>query len=168
MDNSPGHVQPDGAYHYHGLPDLFLQKRGGDGTRMTLIGYAADGFPIYGPSAPSEPRQLTSPLRVMKSSYRVKSGVRPSGPSGSYTGEYTADFEYVPGLGDLDECNGREGVTPEYPQGTYYYVLTKEFPHISRFWRGTPDQSFFKKRRPGGPRGPGGPGGPERRPPPPF
>ena len=78
--------------------------------------------------------------------------------------EFTADFEYVAGQEDLDECNGREGVTPEYPQGIYYYVLTKEFPHISRFWRGTPDQSFFKKRRPGGP---GGPGGPGQRPPPP-
>ena len=28
------------------------------------------------------------------------------------------------GLGDLDECNGRFGSTPEYPQGTYYYVST--------------------------------------------
>jgi autotransporter-associated beta strand protein len=29
----------------------------------------------------------------------------------------------VAGLGDLDECNGRVGVTPEFPNGTYAYFL---------------------------------------------
>ena len=34
------------------------------------------------------------------------------------------DFEYVSGLGDLDEHNGRTCVTPEYPSGTYAYFVT--------------------------------------------
>ena len=34
------------------------------------------------------------------------------------------DWNYVDGLGDLDECNGRFGPTPEYPEGIYHYVST--------------------------------------------
>jgi hypothetical protein len=96
----------------------------------------------------------------MKSSYRLKSGNRPggeSGPGGVYDGKYTPDYEYSQGSGDLDECNGRFGVTAEFPHGTYYYVTTAEFPFISRKFRGTPDFSF-RERPPGGPGGPGGPG----------
>jgi len=46
------------------------------------------------------------------------------------------------------------GVTPEFPQGSYHYFITDEFPQLASFWRGTPDASFMKR----GP-GPGGPGG---------
>jgi hypothetical protein len=81
----------------------------------------------------------------MHSSYRLKNGTRPNGPGGAYDGKFTADYEYVKGSGDLDECNGRFGVTPEFPQGTYHYYITDEFPWISRFWRGTPDTSFMKR-----------------------
>ena len=44
--------------------------------------------------------------------------------------------------GDLDQCNGRQGVTPEYPNGTYYYVLTNEFPFIGRCLVGEPSPDF--------------------------
>jgi hypothetical protein len=64
----------------------------------------------------------------------------------------------VKGLGDLDETNGRTGVTPEYPNGTYYYVLTDNWPFIPRMFRGTADASFARPGGQGGP-GPGGPGG---------
>ena len=96
-----------------------------------------------------------SPLKQMRSSWQLKKGERNGGPGGKYDGKYTVDYEYVAGTGDLDECNGRFGVTPEFPQGTYYYCITEEFPQLARSWRGTPDQSFFKR----GPGGPGGPGG---------
>jgi hypothetical protein len=56
------------------------------------------------------------------------------------------DYEYVAGLGELDACNGRDGVTPEYPRGTYYYVVTAAYPFIPRCWVGTPDQSFSRGR----------------------
>lgn len=52
------------------------------------------------------------------------------------------------GAGDLDEANGRFGVTPEFPQGTYHYVLTENFPFIPRQFKGTPDSSFFRRGPP--------------------
>ena len=79
----------------------------------------------------------------MKSSWRLKAGNRPDdGPGGRYDGTFSADYEYVEDLGDLDECNGRFGVTPEYPDGTYYYVITEDFPVIPRCFKGRPDKSF--------------------------
>ncbi|MFY7951073.1 MAG: YHYH protein, partial [Armatimonadaceae bacterium] len=118
------------------------------------IGWAADGYPIYGNLGPSDPKDLTSALRTLRSSYRLKTGNRPAGdsPQGVYDGSFSQDFEYVAGSGDLDANNGRSGPTPEFPNGTYYYVLTETFPFVPRTLRGTPDASFRK----GGP-GAGGP-----------
>lgn len=157
LDDSNAHVQPTGAYHYHGLPTGLIASLGGDGKVMRLVGYAADGFPIYTSYAHSDPMNASSPLKIMRSSYQVKAGNRPSGPQGKHDGTFTADYEYVAGSGDLDECNGRTGITPEYPEGTFYYCITAEFPQLSRLWKGTPDASFEKGG--GGPPG-GGRGGP--------
>src|SRR5215213_1492786 len=106
-------------------------KQGGKDARMTLVGWAADGYPIYagfGYAVADDPK---SPLKKLRPSYRLKSGTRPGGaegPGGKYDGAFTADFEFVDELGDLDEFNGRTGVTPEFGEGTYYYVLTDSFP----------------------------------------
>jgi hypothetical protein len=164
LDEHNAHVQPNGSYHYHALPKGLLEKLGGDGMSMIQLGWAADGFPIYSAWAYSTAKDAKSKLRPMKSSYQLKKGARPqqeNGPGGNYDGRFSQDFEYVPEQGDLDECNGRTGVTPEFPDGTYYYCVTAEFPFVSRLWRGTPDQSFSKGERPpgGGPGGPGGTGG---------
>jgi YHYH protein len=51
---------------------------------------------------------------------------------------FQQDWEYVAGLGDLDECNGRKGVTPEFPNGTYHYVITDSYPYLQRCVKGTP------------------------------
>lgn len=134
---------------------------------MVLVGYAADGFPVYSEYAHEDADDASSQLRKMKPSYRLKEGTRPGGddsPGGRYDGTYNQDFEYVEGLGDLDACNGRTGVTPEYPDGTYYYVLTEDFPMIPRAFRGTPDESF-ERRRGGGRSGPPGGDSDRRRPP---
>ena len=48
-------------------------------------------------------------------------------------GAFTQDWEYVEGLGDLDECNGRVGVTPEFPEGIYHYYANDTFPFVSRY-----------------------------------
>lgn len=178
LDKNNAHVQPSGAYHYHGIPTglvELLTKKNAKPT-MTMVGYAADGFPIYSELAYDQPNDPTSKLRKMKPSFQLKEGNRPGGdhaPAGKYDGTFIQDFEYVKGLGDLDECNGRFGVTPEYPDGTYYYVLTESFPMIPRAFRGTPDESF-SRRRGGGPGGPGNrpgregpPGGGRDLPPPP-
>lgn len=170
VDDSNAHVQPSGAYHYHGLPIGLIKKLGRDKRSMILIGYAADGFPMYESHGYANVDDQSSKLKALTSSYRLKSGTRPAGgagPGGRYDGTFVEDWEYVAGAGDLDECNGRSGVTPEYPDGTYYYVVTADFPFIPRNYRGTPDQSFFRHGPPGG-GGPGGrpPGPPGRRPPP--
>ncbi len=160
LDHNNAHVQPNGAYHYHGLPPFTVSNSKGRVriSQMRLFGYAADGFPIYALYAYSEANDLRSPLKAMTSSWQLKKGTRPSGPGGRYDGSFVADYTYVKGSGDLDECNGRFGLTPDYPKGTYYYVLTRDFPFIPRFLRGTPDSSF-QKGGPGGRRGPGGAGG---------
>ena len=171
LDEHRAHVQPTGAYHYHGLPTGLIAKLGGDAGRMLLLGWAADGFPIYSDRAHRDAQDAASPLQRMRSSYRLKPGTRPGspdGPGGKCDGAFTADYEFAAGSGDLDECNGRTGVTPEYPAGTYFYCVTVEFPFVARAWRGTPDRTFMK----GGP-GMGPPGGrrgpPERgHPPGPF
>jgi hypothetical protein len=116
---------------------------------MHLLGYAADGFLIYGPECPGDPTDLTSKTRRLRSSYRVRQGSRKDGPRGRFDGRFVEDFEYVPGLGDLDECNGRTGPTPECPDGTYYYVLTDEFPFVPRLFHGKPDPSFRHGPPPG-------------------
>ena len=156
IDTHNAHVQPTGAYHYHGLPTGLMQRLGGDSAKMLLVGWAADGFPIYTGRAYTVATNANSPLKAMRSSWQLKKGQRTGGPGGAYDGRFTADYEYVTNSGDLDECNGRFGVTPEFPQGTYYYCITEEFPQLARSWRGTPDASFNKR----GP-GPGGPVGPE-------
>lgn len=146
LDCNNAHVQPSGKYHYHGSPVLYLNTLNVSSSIMTLIGYAADGFPIYHKYAYSDPDDNNSTVIEMKSSYQLKLGNRSgdgiSAPCGSYDGVYTNDYEYKQNLGDLDQANGREGVTPEYPDGTYYYIITDEFPSIPRYFKGTPSQDF--------------------------
>ncbi len=167
LDDHNAHVQPTGAYHYHGLPKGLVNRLGGDGKKMLQIGWAADGFPIYTAYGYTDAKDAKSPLKKMKSSFKLKEGPRAvavNGPVGKYDGRFSQDFEYVAGSGDLDDCNGRFGVTPEFPEGIYHYYTTDEFPFTGRQWRGTPDASFGKGMG-GPPRG--GPGA-GRRPPPPF
>lgn len=147
IDEHHAHVQPGGEYHYHGLPTGLIQREGGDNNQMCLVGYGADGFPIYTARGHVDAKDPASPLKAMRSSYQMKKGSRPQSedsPGGRYDGTFTADYAYQAGSGDLDECNGRFGVTPEYPAGIYHYYITEDFPFISRMWRGIPDPSFEK------------------------
>ena len=169
IDGNNAHVQPSGTYHYHGLPTGLIHEHG-DESEITLLGYAADGFPVYSNIGYDDADDASSELRELRSSYSLKSGTRPEGedgPGGEYDGRFTQDWEYVEGSGDLDEFNGRFGVAPEYPEGTYHYYITDEFPYISRMFKGKPDESFLRRRGggrggPGGVRGPGGRRGPPR------
>lgn len=167
IDANHAHVQPTGAYHYHGLPtgliDRLRTEKGND--KMLLIGYAADGYPMYAESGHTKADDAASPLKKLRPSYQMKKGNRPTGddgPGGKYDGTFVQDYEFIKDSGDLDECNGRKGVTPEYSEGTYYYIATDTYPFIPRLFRGTPDSSLEKKGPP-----PGGPRRGERRGPPP-
>ncbi|MCY6382566.1 YHYH protein [Hoeflea prorocentri] len=136
-DNHHAHTQPDGRYHYHGNPRaLFDDDPGPDGS--PLIGFAADGFPIYGSYFKDE----TGTVRKVKSGYTLKEGMRPSGdgnPGGAYDGLYRDDYEFT-NAGDLDECNGMT------VGGSYRYYVTDAYPWIVACLRGQPDRSFFKPR----------------------
>ena len=145
IDHANAHVQRTGAYHYHGIPTPMLSDR-----KPTLLGYAADGYPIYGPLGYQDPKDSSSPLIALQSSWQLKAvdrPVPPQGPGGKPDGRFTSDFEFKADSGDLDRLNGRFGVTPEYPKGVYHYVLTAEFPHVPRGFAGQPDPSF--RRMPG-------------------
>lgn len=163
LDANNAHVQPNGAYHYHGIPTALLKRLSDGEAKITLLGWAADGFPIYGPWDHATSGDAASAVRVLKSSYRLKPDPRPTSgdqPGGTPDGVFVEDFEYVAGSGDLDECSGRFGVTPEFPDGIYHYVLTEDFPFVPRAFRGTPDASFATRRGGPGSRGPGRRGGP--------
>lgn len=146
LDTNFAHVQPTGAYHYHGLPIGLMQDLGWSSTTASpLIGWASDGFPIYALTA-----EIDGQVTQLSSSYQLKSGTRPGGdaPTGAYDGSFVQDYEYVQGAGDLDQCNGTWLTTADYPDGTYAYVLTAEYPVVPRCLSGEPDASF-------GPFGPG-------------
>ena len=146
LDCNNAHVQPTGKYHHHGAPTLYLESLNVSSNEMTLIGYAGDGFPIYYNYGYQDSDNANSAVKTLQSSYQLRAGERPgdgdSAPCGPFTGIYTNDYEYVEGLGDLDECNGRVGVTPEYPEGTYYYVITATYPFVPRCFTGTPSTDF--------------------------
>ncbi|MCB0669415.1 MAG: YHYH protein [Saprospiraceae bacterium] len=146
LDCNNAHVQPQGKYHYHGAPTLYLKSLNISSSQMTLVGYAADGFPVYYKYGYIDSGQRSSGVKELIPGYRLKTGNRPgdgvSAPCGAYNGVYTNDWEFSEDVGDLDECNGRTGVTPEYPGGTYYYVITDDFPFLPRCLKGVPSQDF--------------------------
>lgn len=137
VDSNNAHVQPDGAYHYHGMPEGFVTKLG-RGTQMALVGWAADGFPVYARYGYVNANDATSGTKVLRGSWQLKSTPDSGRPStGTYPmGTFAQDYSYVAGSGDLDQCNGRTGVTPEFPNGIYHYVITDTYPYIGRCLKG--------------------------------
>ena len=139
-DSHNAHTQPDGAYHYHGDPLAMYDTSGR--TASGVIGFAADGFPIYGPFIDEN-----GSIRRVTSSYVLKSGARQnqSGegafPGGTYDGTYIDDYEYQAGIGDLDECNGMMN------NGRYSYFVTRTYPWIMKCFKGSPESSFRKNSR---------------------
>ncbi|MBY0508270.1 MAG: YHYH protein [Bryobacteraceae bacterium] len=112
------------------------------GKHSPLIGFAFDGYPIYGPCTTQGP---------VRSGYRLRDiTVREVWPDGTVMapgqagppvsdeyplGTFVEDYVYVAGAGALDRYNGRFAATPEYPQGTYAYYLSTEggklaFPYL--------------------------------------
>jgi hypothetical protein len=132
-DTHNAHTQPDGTYHYHGGPNaMFDASPGLYGS--PLIGFASDGFPIYGTYFLDA---STDTVRKATSGYTLREGARDGGPGGSYDGYYIQDWEFTD-AGDLDECNGMS------VNGQYGYYVTDTYPWILRCHSGTPDASFAK------------------------
>jgi len=136
FDDCLGHPAPNGEYHHHVNPvclyDLFYTN-----LHSPIIGYAFDGFPIYGAYAYTN-TDGTGAIKRMTSSYRKRNiTTRTTLPNGSTAsaagpaintqyplGAFIEDYEFVQGLGDLDEHNGRVAITPDYPNGIYAYYVT--------------------------------------------
>jgi len=168
FDSCTGHQPGNGQYHHHASPTclraqlndnlelardtrngpVYREKASG-WTHSPILGWAFDGFPVYGPYGYSDAANAGSAVRRMRSGFRLRAitarmtlaewsraylpnvgaelTAAQQGPPINATfplGRYSEDYEFVAGLGDLDVYNGRFTVTPEYPRGTYAYFVT--------------------------------------------
>ncbi len=212
----------NGQYHYHAQPKALRQQLG-DNVRATynattntytysedttnlhhspILGWAYDGYPIYGPYGYASAMNATSPVTRMRTGFVLRNGqsgtqdlrttgrvtmprwaaavfgisnpsntnpvtlpttqygptttYQTTGPGGVTTyslGRYCGDYDFLADLGqtqgvgfDLDVYNGRNCVTPEFPNGTYAYFVTIDasgntaFPHmLGKQYYGTPN-----------------------------
>lgn len=150
MDYNNSHSNGSGEYHYHGIPEVyFADSVGIDGTTHSpIVAYAADGFPVYYKYLYTDANNSSSGISAFFSGHTLKPGNRPGDgitePNGPYDGFYVEDYEFLDNSWPLDECNGRFGVTPEYPEGTYYYVMTDNWPYIPRCFYGTVIDNSFR------------------------
>jgi hypothetical protein len=170
FDPCKAHQPGNGEYHYHANPVCLRYQLGdnivganvgtataaftessGTLTHSPLLGWAFDGYPVYGPYgyASCGTGAASSGVRRMLSSYALRTDnttTRTSlpvwaqtyqgittltsteyGPPVSSTyplGRYVEDYDYTAGSGDLDQYNGRFCPTPEFPSGTYAYFVT--------------------------------------------
>ncbi len=142
QDDANGHPSAvgGGEYHHHFDPTGLRLQLGDDGaSHSPILGFAYDGFPVYGPWSFDNTDGTGGVVRI-ESSYELRTGLRPppsaTSPGGPFDGSYLEDWRYVAGLGHLDEHNGRFAETPEYPNGTYAYYVTLDanldtmYPHI--------------------------------------
>lgn len=145
-----------GNYHHHQNPSAFkLDKEvvsticnlyDADGLyaidenrHSPLIGYAYDGFPIYGAYGYKN-ADGTGGITRIKSGYQLRDITeRTTHPDGTavdrgadinatyFLGYFREDYEWIAHDGEedfLDVHNGRLCVTPEYPDGIYAYFAT--------------------------------------------
>lgn len=164
FDCSKGHPAM-GNYHHHQNPSAYnldltvisniCDLYAADGlyainasVHSPLIGFAYDGFPIYGAYGYAN-ADGTGGIVRMKSGYQLRNitdrtiwadGTNVAdGPTDFTTyplGYFREDYEFVAHAGQedyLDEHNGRFCVTPEYPQGIYCYFATVDANHNSAY-----------------------------------
>lgn len=152
-----GHGGPGGEYHYHydsncmhwhsddqdiaGYGELDLSTA----VVSQIIGFAFDGFPIYS-TFESNTDGVPSEVR---SSYRLRTG------EDGYGG--IDDYVYVEDLGDLDECNGHSGSTPEAHNEIYHYHSTLTngdgdlgFPYFPLCYKGVVNEDNYQTTDIGG------------------
>ena len=168
FDCAKGHPAM-GRYHHHLMPNPFSDSQDiinnvcsdypseglltlDPSNHSPIIGFAFDGYPIYGPYAFAN-ETGTGEIVRMQSSYSIRditvrheladgtelapnqygpdvgAFVTPAIPPGAEAveavlGAYIEDFEYIANSGHLDVHNGRFGITPDYPNGTYAYFAT--------------------------------------------
>lgn len=184
FDCAKGHPAM-GSYHHHQVPTAFSNSLAPTSNvcndypsealftidpevHSPLIGWAFDGYPIYGPFGYDSSDGTGGIVRI-ETGYRLRDMANrttlPNGtvlapnqygpdfdqmitpplpnaqPIMAILGAYVQDYEFVEGLGHLDEFNGRFAVTPEYPEGTYAYYAT-----VDEDWNGAYPYFFPKYR----------------------
>ena len=145
-----------GNYHHHQNPSAYkLDKEvvsdicnlyDADGlyaidstAHSPLIGFAYDGYPIYGAYGYKNADGSGGIVRI-KSGYQLRDITQrthhadgtdvsdgPDVNSTYFLGYFREDYEFIAHTGEedyLDEHNGRFCITPEYPSGTYAYFAT--------------------------------------------
>jgi hypothetical protein len=152
-----------GNYHHHQNPSAFkldldvisdvCNLYDADGLyainaaeHSPLIGFAYDGFPIYGAYGYAN-ADGTGGITRIKSAYSLRNiTVRNTHADGTSVGDgapintdyplgyFREDYEYIANADDdyLDEHNGRFSITPEYQNGTYAYFAT-----VDESWNST-------------------------------
>ena len=164
FDCAKGHPAM-GNYHHHQNPSAFdldlkvisdvCNLYDADGLytitstkHSPLIGFAYDGFPVYGAYA-FKNIDGTGGITRMKSGYHLRNiTTRTTSPTGAAVtigpavsttyplGYFREDYEYIshPAYPDfLDIHNGRFCKTPEYPNGIYCYFATVDANHNSAY-----------------------------------
>ncbi|MFK7924157.1 MAG: YHYH protein [Bacteroidia bacterium] len=155
FDCSKGHPAM-GNYHHHQNPSAFdlditvvstiCNLYDADGLYMLdstahspLIGFAYDGFPIYGGYGYKN-NDGTGGIARIKPGYQLRNITQrtewadgtdvddgPDVDATYFLGYFREDYEWIAHPGEeeyLDVHNGRDCVTPEYPEGTYAYFAT--------------------------------------------
>ena len=147
-DQHNAHTQPNGKYHYHANPVAMFNQTCEAGIPSAVIGFAADGYPIFGSCfLDSESGQV----RKATSSYVLKNNGGPRQDvagydtpvagtgaiaSSNYDGQFRGDWEYMVNSGDLDECNGM------VIDGQYGYYVTDSFPWVINCFKGQTNNTF--------------------------
>ncbi|WP_220348128.1 YHYH protein [Thalassotalea euphylliae] len=144
------HTQPNGKYHYHANPVAMFSQSCEANIASPVIGFAADGYPIFGSCFIDS---TTGETRKALSSYQLKDNGGPRQAvdgfqtpqagvgdiaSNNYDGQFRGDWEYVEGTGDLDQCNGM------VVDGQYGYFVTDTFPWVINCYNGEVNSSFSR------------------------
>lgn len=145
-------INPDYQLQY---TNIFCPQKLVNGNSLqhsSLIGWAYDGNPIYGPYS-YENVDGTGPIVRMKSSYNLLESQENRPPISDFPlGFFVEDYKYYTNDSSdvLDEYNGRFCFTPEFPSGTYAYFATIEdgenniFPYlIGNNYKSTPNSFNF-------------------------
>ncbi|MBC7369637.1 MAG: YHYH protein [Undibacterium sp.] len=170
---------------YNATTKTYAEKSTLPTAHSPILGWMADGLPIYGPYGYASPMSPASGVRRMTTGYVKRDGANgttnlsstgritipvwatraqgrgatllstlygPAVGTAYPLGNYIEDYDYLGDLGktqgadfDLNDCNVRFCVTPEFPAGTYAYFLTIEadgtpkFPNtVGRWFFGNP------------------------------
>ena len=119
LDTCGGHAGPGDAFHNHVLYQIAACNL----SSLAVLGYAIDGFPIYGPTACLN--VACTSTGTVRSGY-TKIGNPASNVWSAYS--YTASSDALV----LDACNGRN-----QPDGSYGYHAVTSFPYILGCLKGT-------------------------------